>query len=69
MDAAAAVAPVTDSWLDFLKGLVPANMLGIGTTTSDDGVAISFNVRRGSSSSPSPSESPPSRSARTPNPS
>ena len=45
VDAAAAVAPEsTGSWLDFLKGLVPANMLGIGTTTSDDGVAISFNV-------------------------
>ncbi|PTS72424.1 sodium:proton antiporter [Sphingomonas sp. HMWF008] len=49
VDRAAAVRPSsTGSWLDFLKGLVPANVFGIGaSTTIVDGVAktsISFNV-------------------------
>jgi Na+/H+-dicarboxylate symporter len=49
VDAAAGVAPGTvGSWLDFLKGLVPANLLGIGASTKiSDGAAttsISFNV-------------------------
>ena len=49
VDPAAAVAPSsTGSWLDFLKGIVPANPLGIAATTSiKDGVAttaVSFNV-------------------------
>lgn len=49
VDAAAAKAPSsTGSWLDFLKGLVPANFLGIAASTSiADGVAktsIGFNV-------------------------
>lgn len=49
IDAAAAAAPATrGSWIDFLKGLVPANVLGIGaTTTLSDGAAttaVSFNV-------------------------
>ncbi|WP_066816530.1 dicarboxylate/amino acid:cation symporter [Sphingomonas mali] len=47
--AGAAKAPgTTGSWLDFLKGLVPANALGLGAaTTVTDGVAstaVSFNV-------------------------
>lgn len=47
--AAAAKAPgTTGSWLDFLNGLVPANALGLGaSTTVTDGVAstaVSFNV-------------------------
>jgi len=47
--AGAAKAPgTTGSWLDFLKGLVPANALGLGaSTTVSDGVAsttVSFNV-------------------------
>lgn len=47
--AGAAEAPgTTGSWLDFLKGLVPANALGLGaSTTVTDGVAstaVSFNV-------------------------
>lgn len=49
VDASAATAPSTrGSWIDFLKGLVPANVLGIGaTTTLADGAAttaVSFNV-------------------------
>ncbi len=49
VDRAAAVRPSnTGSWLDFLKGLVPSNVFGIGaSTTIVDGVAktsISFNV-------------------------
>ena len=45
VDASAAAAPdSTGSWLDFLKGLVPANMLGLGATMNDDGVGLSFNV-------------------------
>ena len=49
VDPAAAVVPSsTGSWLDFLKGIVPANPLGIAATTSiKDGVAttaVSFNV-------------------------
>ena len=47
--AGIAKAPgTTGSWLDFLKGLVPANALGLGaSTTVTDGVAstaVSFNV-------------------------
>lgn len=47
--AAAAAAPSTSgSWLDFLAGLIPSNMLGIAASTSlKDGVAttsLSFNV-------------------------
>ena len=47
--ASAAKAPgTTGSWLDFLKGLVPANALGLAATTSvANGVAstaVSFNV-------------------------
>ena len=47
--AAAAEAPRTSgSWFDFLTGLIPSNMLGIGASTSlKDGVAttsMSFNV-------------------------
>jgi len=49
VDVAAAVAPSTHgSWLDFLRGLVPANILGLGATTKlVDGAAttsLSFNV-------------------------
>jgi len=47
--ATSAVAPTTHGgWLDFLKGLVPVNFLGIGAETSATGdvlkTAISFNV-------------------------
>ena len=48
--ATAATAPRTvGSWLDFLKGLVPINILGLGASTSvsDDGgltVTLGFNV-------------------------
>ncbi|MFJ5369424.1 dicarboxylate/amino acid:cation symporter [Bosea sp. CER48] len=47
--AASAKAPGTvGSWLDFLKGLVPANMLGLQATTRVDGGAattrLGFNV-------------------------
>ncbi|KQN26621.1 sodium:proton antiporter [Sphingomonas sp. Leaf33] len=46
---AAAAAPATvGSWLDFLKGLVPANLLGLTATTSTAGsattTALGFNV-------------------------
>lgn len=49
VDAATAHAPGTrGGWLDFLQGLVPANLFGLGaTTTVTDGVAtttLSFNV-------------------------
>lgn len=49
VDPAAAVAPgTTGSWLDFLKGIVPANLVGLtATTTLKDGAAstaIGFNV-------------------------
>lgn len=50
VDLAAAKAPGTSaSWLDFLKGLVPVNFLGLGaaTTIGGDGhatTALSFNV-------------------------
>ncbi len=47
--AASAVAPTTHGgWLDFLKGIVPVNFLGIGADTSANGetlrTSISFNV-------------------------
>ncbi|HWW56442.1 MAG TPA: dicarboxylate/amino acid:cation symporter [Sphingopyxis sp.] len=49
VDASAAAAPSTSgTWLDFLKGLVPANFLGLSASTKlADGVAttgLSFNV-------------------------
>nr|WP_315588651.1 dicarboxylate/amino acid:cation symporter [Sphingomonas psychrotolerans] len=49
VDAAAAHAPSSSgSWLDFLRGLVPANFLGLTATTSlTDGkasTALNFNV-------------------------
>ncbi|KPH61822.1 dicarboxylate/amino acid:cation symporter [Novosphingobium aerophilum] len=49
VDAGAAHAPASvGGWLDFLKGLVPANYLGItAATTLEDGAAttaVSFNV-------------------------
>lgn len=49
VDASAAAAPVTTgSWLDFLKGLVPANFLGLSAATKiADGApatSLSFNV-------------------------
>jgi Na+/H+-dicarboxylate symporter len=49
VDAAAAVAPTsTGSWVDFLKGLVPSNFLGIGASTRQAGdgltTTLSFNV-------------------------
>ncbi|PCG16162.1 MULTISPECIES: dicarboxylate/amino acid:cation symporter [Sphingomonas] len=46
--ATAAAPSTTGSWLDFLKGLVPANMLGLtASTTLTDGAAttiVGFNV-------------------------
>jgi Na+/H+-dicarboxylate symporter len=44
--ADAAAAPESSgSWLDFLNGLVPANVLGLQASAGDDGsVALSFNV-------------------------
>jgi Na+/H+-dicarboxylate symporter len=43
-DAAAAPSS-TGSWLDFLTGLVPANVLGLEASLEDDGsVGVSFNV-------------------------
>ena len=49
VDAAAARAPgTTGSWLDFLKGLIPANILGLtaGTTMTDGQpvTTLNFNV-------------------------
>jgi Na+/H+-dicarboxylate symporter len=49
VDAATAVRPTsTGSWLDFLRGLVPSNLLGIGASTklTDGGAttSISFNI-------------------------
>lgn len=49
VDAAAAAAPAaTGGWLDFLKGLVPANFLGLAVSTSTATGApvssISFNI-------------------------
>lgn len=42
---AAAAPSTTGSWLDFLTGLVPANVLGLEGSASDDGsVGLSFNV-------------------------
>ena len=42
----AATAPsTTGSWLDFLTGLVPANVLGLEGSAAEDGsVSMSFNV-------------------------
>jgi Na+/H+-dicarboxylate symporter len=49
VDAASGTAPGTvGTWLDFLKGLVPANLLGLGASTRIDGgvatTSLSFNV-------------------------
>ncbi|MBU3078557.1 dicarboxylate/amino acid:cation symporter [Sphingomonas quercus] len=45
VSAAAATAPASSgSWIDFLKGLVPANFLGIEASTRGDSTALSFNV-------------------------
>ena len=42
---AASVPSSTGSWLDFLTGLVPANVLGLEGSAGDDGsVSLSFNV-------------------------
>lgn len=42
---AASAPSTTGSWLDFLTGLVPANVLGLEGSASDDGsVGLSFNV-------------------------
>lgn len=48
VEAAAAARPGTaGSWLDFLRGLVPANILGLNAATTTDGTAktaLSFNI-------------------------
>ncbi len=49
VDAATAIRPTsTGSWLDFLRGLVPSNMLGLSASTrlTDGGAttSISFNI-------------------------
>ncbi|MFS0773629.1 dicarboxylate/amino acid:cation symporter [Sphingomonas sp. 1P08PE] len=50
VDIAAAVRPATTgSWLDFLRGLVPANILGLSATTKTDAdgvlqTGLSFNI-------------------------
>ena len=46
VSADSAAAPeTTGSWLDFLTGLVPANILGLEASAGDDGsVGLSFNV-------------------------
>ena len=49
IDRVAAVRPsTTGSWLDFLRGLIPANILGIGASTKIEGgeatTSLSFNV-------------------------
>ncbi|GAB3037312.1 sodium:proton antiporter [Nocardioides flavus (ex Wang et al. 2016)] len=42
---AASAPSTTGSWLDFLTGLVPANVLGLeGSASSDGSVGLSFNV-------------------------
>ena len=42
---AAAAPSTTGSWLDFLTGLVPANVLGLqGSASGDGSVGLSFNV-------------------------
>jgi len=51
VDAAAAVRPATTgSWLDFLRGLVPANILGLAASTklADGGAttSLSFNIHQ-----------------------
>ena len=57
----------TGSWLDFLTGLVPANVLGLERRADGDGCASSCRSTCCRSSwSPSPSASPRSRSARRP---
>ncbi|AXH95157.1 dicarboxylate/amino acid:cation symporter [Ornithinimicrobium avium] len=43
--AADAAAPGrTGGWLDFLTGIIPANVLGLSARADDDGVSLSFNV-------------------------
>ncbi len=45
VDAATQAAPHTaGSWWDFLKGLVPDNVLGLQVSTTGDGTTLSFNV-------------------------
>ncbi len=45
VDAGAAAPPEsTGSWLDFLTGLVPANILGLSGSVSEGAVALDFNV-------------------------
>ncbi|GAB3260900.1 dicarboxylate/amino acid:cation symporter [Alteromonas gracilis] len=45
VDASAASDPGSrGSWLDFLTGIVPANVLGLEGGLSDDSVSLSFNV-------------------------
>ncbi|MVA76945.1 cation:dicarboxylase symporter family transporter [Auraticoccus sp. F435] len=45
IDTAGAEAPSTQgTWLDFLSSIVPANILGLQASSSDDGVSLSFNV-------------------------
>ncbi len=44
-DAATAEAPASSgSWLDFLNGIVPTNVLGLQASASDDGPQLSFSV-------------------------
>ncbi len=44
-DASAAKAPSSSgSWLDFLQGVVPANVLGLTASAGDDGPQLSFSV-------------------------
>ncbi|KRF11337.1 sodium:proton antiporter [Nocardioides sp. Soil797] len=44
-EAAAEAPGTTGSWLDFLTGLVPANVLGLEASANSDGsVGLSFNV-------------------------
>ncbi|WP_333619024.1 dicarboxylate/amino acid:cation symporter, partial [Dietzia sp.] len=45
VDAGAAAEPEsTGSWLAFLQGVVPENILGLGASTSGDETTLSFNV-------------------------
>lgn len=42
--ADAAEPSKTGGWLDFLTGIIPANMLGLSASTTDHGVNLSFNA-------------------------
>lgn len=46
VDASSAAAPESSgSWLDFLTGLIPVNVLGLSASAGDDGaVSLSFDV-------------------------